>query len=85
MAYELKGWLEQKNKNTEEYASLIRYLSFLLHFLMEKWSICNTENLCGQSGKFCGNMEAIPWERKFLQNCQTEQETCSLNRIYGKL
>ena len=26
MAYELRGWLEQKNKNTEEYASLIRYL-----------------------------------------------------------
>ena len=32
MAYELKGWLEQKNKNTEEYASLIRYLILFAAF-----------------------------------------------------
>ena len=32
MAYELKGWLEQKNKNPEEYASLIRYLIFFAAF-----------------------------------------------------
>ena len=32
MAYELRGWLEQKNKNTEEYASLIRYLILFAAF-----------------------------------------------------
>ena len=32
MAYELKGWLEQKNKNTEEYTSLIRYLILFAAF-----------------------------------------------------
>ena len=32
MAYELKGWLEQKNKNPEEYASLIRYLILFAAF-----------------------------------------------------
>lgn len=32
MAYELKGWIEKKKKNPEEYASLIRYLIFFAAF-----------------------------------------------------
>ena len=33
IAYELKGWIEKKNKDPVEYISLTRYLIFfLLHF-----------------------------------------------------
>ena len=44
IAYELKGWIEKKQKEPEKYASLIRYLIFFASFFDAKMEYMQHKN-----------------------------------------
>ena len=85
LVYELKSWIEKKDKDPKEYTSLIGYLLILRHFLTEKWNICSIKNLCGLSERFLRNMEAIRWGERLLQSWQTEGKNCRSRKNCGRL
>ena len=85
LVYELKSWIEKKDKDPKEYTSLIGYLLIFAAFFDGKWNICSIKNLCGLSERFLRNMEAIRWGERLLQSWQTEEKNCRSRKNCGRL